>query len=473
MAVMESVFQRCRDIGIDVDRIELTRDEAQIKYCVGDECFILDCNVSPGGWRSSGVNLAADWWTIVRPEVKVYLDGELVPSNLIVMQSNLVWSSEDDGPTIYAHDGPGRIYWIDAGGVYAVEAITGLLGSSYAVVSPAHLTDGAKAYYRELITVRRTWHWALPPHSHDSASLEGKLSITDSLSVLRAHAGAAATWLRRVLPHYKVGAPSVDDVRAKLELESRLRVEESVTGSLRPLAFTLEAIEDATFAWPGLWMISGRAPDIRKDFAVLLAWDAVLAAVAAASRLHADYKPGLVYGPKLSQLVTRRERRFSKRDDGVVSSLYVQINPTRIAGDASVVAARLLQAATHELTHLWLGEYEPHSELFAFRREHLLSATLELMPHVVELVEKLGLHMRPGRPTPIPPVTLTQWLHEQLIRSETVTTRQLVAGWAAVRNLTEGRAQREVEDALEEATCCGFCFWQARDTTVKSLLRPA
>lgn len=410
-------------------------------------------------WTRWGRQVTADWWALSAPAVKTTLgQHDRVDGQLLVWSPYRVW--EGGGIEIYHHSGPSRIYWMHQG-LRDWEPISSVLGGSYAVVSSTPLSLLDKVWIRDMITVTRPGTWRLPTATQDSMALPGTMAINDCLpgGVARPMVDETAQWLRRVLPAYKVGAPSPDDVRLKLELERRLRVEDKVVGSARPLVFTLQAIDDTTFPWPGLWLVSGTLDDFRTDLLVLLAWDATLAAVAAATRLHVDVKPGLCYGPALSQSLLRSERRFSKRDVGSTEGAYCQVNPTRMVGPASVVAGRLLQAATHELSHIVLRQLNAHSEIFATRREQLFLSASELLPALIELCQALGLDKRPGRTVPVAPVTLDQWLHESLMGQPAVSVPHLVQSWSALRNLTEGRAQRDVDEALTALVASGRYSW--------------
>lgn len=398
----------------------------------------------------------ARWWAIMRPEADITLDGEPVPANLLLLQKNRIWV--DDEVEVYQHDGPSVLYWISiVNGLYATEALPTSVAGTFAICTDERLSLEQRAEYREAITTYRPSTWRLPPQTQDSSSLDGKLAIADCRTSYRPVVTVAAEWVRTILPQHRCGVSSPTDVALKLDIERRLRVEEGVTGSLRPLALTLEAVEDVTFAWPGLWLISGTAKDFRADLPVLLAWDAVLYAVAAITKLHVEFKPGLVYGSTISQIVPRQERRFSKREAWIVDAMYLQLNPTRMVGSAPVVAARLIQAASHELTHLSIAETVEHSEAFVARREHVLSSALELMPAVEQLVTAMSLDARPSKVLPIPPITMAHWLEEQLGRRRHRPVAQLERSWSAVRNLTNGRAATDVRTALEEAVRAGAC----------------
>lgn len=438
-------------------------ERVEISSATGDVTAIQGGTRVSRPFEAATAAHVARWWSIVRPDATILLDGAVVPSNLLLLQTNCVWS--DGGVQIYQHEGPALLYWISAvQGVYATEALPSAVDGTYAVYTEGGLPHEQLAKYREAITTYRPSTWRLPPQTQDSSSLAGKLAVADCRSSYQPLITATAEWVRTILPQYKCGVSSHGDVALKLDLERRLRVEEGVTGSLRPLALTLEAIEEVTFAWPGLWLVSGTTKDFRPDLPALLGWDAVLYAVAAITKLHAEFKPGLVYGSAVSQIVPRQERRFSKRDAGVVDAMYVQVNPVRLMGPAPVVAARLIQAASHELAHLSLAETVEHSETFVSRREYVLSCALELMPAVERLVTVLGLDMRPAKTLSVPPITMPCWLEEQLGRRQYRPVEQLNRSWAAVRHLTAGRAMTDVASALQEAAHSGFCVLHTADS---------
>lgn len=458
--------RRAGCIAVDIAK---TKPQLTLRYSTegldGSKRAVTAVNMTPDAWQAWGRRAAADWWALSAPEVKIMLGTEVVDRSLLVYGPYKVWS--EDLVEVYHHAGPSRIYWMHHG-LREWEPISTSLHGSYAVVSKTPLNVLDKARVRDMITVTRPGTWRLPPASQDSSTLTSTMALNDCLprGVARPMVEETSAWLRSVLPMYKVGAPSPEDVALKLDLERRLRMEEKVVGSNRPLAFTLEAIADTTFAWPGLWLISGNSDDFRTDLPVLLAWDATLTAVAAVARMHVDVKPGLCYGAPFSQTILRHERRFSKRDVGVTEGAYSQVNPARIVGPPVVVASRLLQAATHELSHLVLHQLQPHSEVFTARREQLFLTASELLPLLVQLVDRLKLSHRPGRTIPIAPVSLEHWLHEALLHTPVTTLAHLVQSWAAVRNLTEGRAQRDVEEALAQLDASGSLQWSPGDEHV-------
>lgn len=425
----------------------------------------INLDIDTADWQRWARRAAADWFAVTVPAVQTTLNKESVPGQLLVWSHYRVWQQNDI--EIYHHAGPNRIYWM-SGGLRDWEPVSSVLGGSYAVVTSGPISVLEKAWIRDMITVTRPGTWRLPSGTQDSTALTGTMVISDCLhdGVARPLVEETAAWLRQILPSYKVGAPTLDDVRLKLDLERRLRIEDKVAGSNRPLAFTLQAIDDVTFHWPGLWLISGHTEDFRTDLPVLLAWDAILAATSAIARLHVDVKPGLCYGNTLSQTVLRSERRFSKRDVGPTEGAYCQVNPARMVGPAPVVASRLLHAATHELTHVVLRQLQPHSEIFTSRREQLFLTASELLPAIIDLVTRVGLHQRPSRVVPVAPVPLDQWLHETLLHAPVASVSHLIQSWAAVRNLTEGRAQRDVEEALESLAASGRIQWAPGDAFV-------
>jgi hypothetical protein len=448
--------------GRDVARVELrVRTPSMVIRPASGAKQYVTIDMDDSAWQTWGRQATADWWALTLPAAKATVGEEEIAGQLLAWAPYRVW--EQGGVEIYHHAGPSRIYWMSEG-LREREMVSAALGGSYAVVSEAPLDPYDKAVIRHMITVTRPGDWKLPAATQDSTSMHSGLLLTDCLptGALRPAVDAAAAWLRQVLPAHKVGAPSLDDVTNKLHLERRLRVAERVVGSARPLAFTMQAIPESTFPWPGLWLVSGLTGDFRTDLPVLLAWDSVLVAVAAATRLHVDVKPGLCYGPEFSQTVLLHERRFSKRDTGLTEAAYCQVNPDRITGPASIVASRLLQAATHELAHVVLRQLNAHSEVFAARREHLLLVASETLPQVTDLVAALGLHQRPLRTIPTAPVLLEDWLHENLLAQPASSVGQLVQAWASVRNLTEARAQRDVEEALTEAVKRGPFDWPGR-----------
>lgn len=427
--------------------------------------------VEPADWQQWARQSTLEWFTVSASGVKVYLGTDPVPGRLLIWTPYKAWQYGGLGAgnhvEIYHASGPHRIYWI-TGGLRESEPISTSLNGSYAVVTTREPSLEERAELRTMVTSVRPGDWKLPPDTQTSTSLTASMALNDCLEggVARAYVDETATWLRHVLPQYKVGAPSREDVALKLDLERRLRIEEKVVGSVRPLAFTLQAVDDLTYAWPGLWLVSGNLEDFRTDLPVLLAWDATLFAVMSIARLHVDVKPGLCYGPMLSQSVLQFERRFSKRDVGLTEGAYSQVNPTRIVGPAPVVASRLLQAATHELAHLVLNHLQTHPETFATRREQLFLTASELLPALVELVQRLNLDQRPSRTVPVAPITLENWLHEILLSAAVLPVAHLVRSWATVRNLTEGRAQRDIEDALSVLSAAGRCRWSPGNACV-------
>lgn len=431
------------------------------------------------------------WFTlsdIVIPSVQV--DGVVVKHLVGTHKRDEVWV--DDGVTVFHTRGDGLLCWMtDATRplLYALEDISMAAGGNFVVVTPDPLDETSRATMRAMINGVRPGTWWVADRIEDSTSLEGRAMLTDFIrgGVYHGAVGDVATWLREVLAAFKIGVPGTEDVEAKLGLERRLRETESVTGSLRPLVFTLEAIADQTYPWPGLWVMVDTKEHYRTDAKWLLVWDATLHAVAAAARLHVGFKPGLSYRASWSESVLRRERRFSKRDSGVVDTAYVMVNPARLQGPPAVVAGHLLQAATHELAHLVQWDFVQHQEPFVARREHLAGVAAGLLPILTQLVQDVG----PDQPVAtkalshaamlralgtrsVPPVAwpLAVWVREMLLRSAVVDVEYLTQSWASMRNLTEGRARRDVEEGLTAMTAEGLCAWTPNDLIVRSMLFP-
>lgn len=436
----------------DHPAMTITRDS-------GSEMVVIE---DAEDWDAERVAIQT-WWSISSPETRLLVGDEVVTSSMLTHADHLIY--EGDGVKVYQQGGQGVLYWI-AGGVTDWELLGSRAGGDYAVASVSPLRPGQQAEIRDLILRARPGSWALDERTDPSTSMLGMLAVEDCvLGVYRPSTVQVAAWIRQVLPAHKVGVPGVDDVRAKLNLESRLRGEEGVTGSIRPLAITLEAIENPVEAWPGLWQVVHGPADFRSDLPILLVWDAVLHAVAAVNRAHAEFKPGLWYGEGISRTIKVEERRFSKREEGPVESAYCCVNPSRL-GAAS--AARLIQAASHELAHLITGETATHSERFIQRREQLQHVAWDLLPDIAALIEGLGLHHRAARPFPPTHPSIDQWLIDVLAETPVVSTTFLVGAWGALRNLTEGRAARDVEEALAALSERGHLRWSLADTAVQS-----
>lgn len=401
-------------------------------------------------WDTWARDLIRTWWSVSFPAIPLVCQGAPVDGTLIEWLPYRVIDRPDC--QVYHTTGAPVIYWKTATGIYDIGPISPFHRGSFLIHSEVPLSNQARAELQVEMLDTPTGVLRLPGDLQESSSRTGLLALEDSKAggTMRPAVSATADWLRQVLPSYKVGAPAAEDVRMKLALENRLRIEEKVIGSSRPLAFTVEAIDDTTFQWPGLWLIVGQTEEFRPDFPTLLVWDAVLAALAAATRMHVDIKPGLLYGQDLSMTILRNERRFSKRDVGETEGTYCLVNPTKLAGSSQVIAARLLQAASHELAHVVTRTLRSHPEVTVARRENLLLSGSELLPAISQLIELVGLHHRPTRPIPVGSVSMTDWLTDALHRRDVTPVSVLVKGWAAIRNLTEGRAHRDVEESLAD-----------------------
>lgn len=403
----------------------------------------------------------ATWWAVSEPLVQTVLGTEPITVPLVNHLSQRVWEGEE--ASIYARPGQGFVYWM-CEGLQDWEAIPTTSGMDYAVVSVEPLTPSEEVRLREYILWKRPGLWKLPDGTEASTTMTSRLALEEAVSgALRPLVETVGTWLRETLPDLKIGAPTVDDVRQKLRLERRLRVESGVVGSSRPLAFTLEALEEPASPWPGLWYAAGEIGDVRSQFPVLLMWDAVLQTVNAAARTHVEAKPGLCAGDVMSRTLIVRERRFSKREVAITDAAYCQVNPQSLLEGAStppVLAARLLQLASHEIGHLVSGATEQHGEMWTRRREQILFSAQALTAAVQELVKRVGILGSANTLTTVPYTPISLWLHDTLVRQPVATMEQLVQAWRAVRFLTEGKAERDLVTELERCEEEGTAYRQ-------------
>lgn len=401
----------------------------------------------------------AIWWAVSEPLVHTQVGQEPFTVGLINHSMQKVWEGED--ATIYGRPGQGFLYWM-CEGLQDWEAISASSGMDYAVVSVEPLSPAEEVRLREYVLWKHPGQWKLPDGTEPSTTMTSRLALEEAVAgALRPLVETVALWLRETLPELKIGAPTVDDVRQKLRLERRLRVESGVVGSTRPLAFTLEALEEPVSAWPGLWYAAAETGDVRSQFPILLMWDAVLQTVNAIARTHVEAKPGLCGGDVLSRSLIVRERRFSKREVAVTDAAYCQVNPQALLEGAStppVLAARLLQLASHEISHLVSGATEHHGEMWARRREQILFSAQGLTAAVQELVKRVGILGSATSLTAVPYTPIALWLHDTLVRQPVVTMEQLVQAWRAVRFLTEGKAERDLVTELERCEQDGTAY---------------
>lgn len=424
-----------------------------------DATYTVEFDFPHGEWVRWARVTAATWWAVSEPLVQTTLGEQPFTVPLINHTMQKVWG--DETATIFARPGQGMLYWL-CEGMQDYEAIPAVSGMDYAVASVAPLSPVEEVRLREMILWKHPGVWRLPDNTDTSTTMMARLALEEATGgVLLPLVETVAGWLRETLPDLKIGTPSIDDVRQKLRLERRLRVESGVVGSPRPLAFTLEALEEPITPWPGLWYASGDMSDVRPHFPILLMWDAVLHAVNAAARTHAEAKPGLCGGDLFSRTVVVRERRFSKREVTTTDAAYCQVNPVALLEGASspaVLAARLLQLATHEISHLVSGATEQHGEMWVRRREQILFLSQTLTKAVQTLVTRVGILGSATGLSAIPFTPISAWLHDTLVRQPLVTVEQLIQAWRAVRYLTEGKAERDVVTELERCEAAGTAY---------------
>ena len=468
-----SVMSHARTtVPIPVRSVFLSRHATTVAVHGDGDTYTLDfSDMALDEWRRWGCLTAATWWAVSEPLVQTHVDDEPFAVPLVNHAMQLVWS--DEVTRIYARAGQGLLYWM-CDGLQDWEALPIAAGLDYSVMSVVPLTPHEQVRIRELVIWKHPGEWALSASTEHSTTMSARFALEDAVhGNLKPTVLTVAAWLREVLPTLKIGAPSVNDVQQKLRLERRLRMESAVVGSPRALAFTVEAIEEPVTQWPGLWLTAGVSSDVRTHFPMLLVWDAVLQVLNAATRAHVEVKPGLWIGDGLSRTIVHRERRFSKREVATTDAAYAQINPEALqegAGEAAVIAARMIQLASHELAHLATGCLEQHTELWTRRREQIQYVGQTLIPMVTDLVRGAGLMGTVVGVSAAPFTPVHTWLHDCLVRQPVITMTQLVQSWRAVRFLTEGKAERDVVTEIERVERLGHLY--RRDGLVVSTLSP-
>lgn len=430
--------------------------DSEVYAVVADQMFNI--GLSAEDWFLWGANVAKDWWALsMSYDSGAQIEGEVIEPNLLTHSSSLIWESPE--VSIYLRPGPPIIYWGDSKGMESTEYISPAAGGTvYVKFSGASSPERKSLALIELAKRRRSEFDSslIQKGSQDRNSVLLLQEITDGVHTSLIQLFAQT--LRKSLPILKAGVPSIRDVRSKLEMETKLRVEEGVTGSLRALAFTLEALEGAPdTSYPGLWRITSEFEeefDIRAAFKLLLLWDSALYAVAAAVKFHGEFKSGLVHGKETSRTTYVDERRYSKRDAGDVESAYVQINPTRIVGNADAVVCRIINIATHELAHLATYTNIGHPESFQVKRENYLNLAADHYHVIKELVNLAGVDDTRFRPTAERPMSLEQLIAEE-VALHGVDDTYLAHRWSSFRNISLNKALNEVRSEARKQEVLG------------------
>jgi hypothetical protein len=432
--------------------------------------------VSLADWETWGRECFREWWAVSARGIMASLDGEPIPVSLLTHPSYMVGDQTGTSPVYLKAGGAPVIYFADDDGVETCQYLPPVVGGSVYYRDVEGSDDYLRMAMRHELLDRKS-------AAFDSGYLhQGSTNRTSQVLVEEIRRGIhtdmirmQAQALRRALPALKAGVPAVADVRSKLEMEAKLRQEDGVTGSLRPLAFTLEALEGGVpedVRYPGLWLVSTedrREFDVRGVFKTLLLWDSVLYLLAAACRFHGEFKPGVVTGREGSRTVYLPERRYSKRDSGDVDAAYLQLNPGRVAGNVDAVAARLLQLATHELAHLANYSNVGHTESFVHRREAFFNAAADQFSTVRELVALTGVDDQRYKPVAERPLSPEQFLAEEMTYRQGALVEFLVNRWAAIRNITLNKAEGEILLELRRQEALGRLWMTHEDRLVRPI----
>ena len=430
-------------------------------------------------WDRWARDSSREWWSLSAAGMTVLLDGEPVPPAFITHRSYQLWADVDESTAVHLKAGsPPVLYEASDDGLEHVRYLPTPVGGT-AYVRDSSGTEGPRrALLHHQLVDRRTAEFDGQLHYHPSTSRTGHLLIEEvQRGVHHDLLEGLGRVLRQRLPALKVGVPSVKDVRSKLAMESKLRVDQQVTGSLRPLVFTLEALEGSASPgeYPGLWASTSdtaTAIDVRSHFQTMLLWDSALHVLAAACRFHGEFKSGVTLGGESSRTVFVTERRYSKRDSGEVESVYLQVNPTRIAGNAHEVAVRILQWATHELAHAATYGNIRHPEIFTTRREQFLTAGAVAFPILVMLAEVAGAEGSRHKPVAERPYTTEQFLADEMLAApQGALVEFLALRWAAIRNISLAKADAEVTAELSQQVLAGRATFLYGDSVVQARSR--
>ncbi len=438
----------------EVDReVEFCTNGSEVVMFVNSQGFLLDIN--PDEWNAWGANVTREWWSVSAPYTsKAVIDGEEVQSSFLRSDFNLI-SSDSEQALYLKAGGPPLTYVTDNHGLLSVDFSNPIIGGTCCVSVSSSVTAKNILDNRiELETLRTKY----PKSSHqDSRTRYGQLLIEEvKQGIYKDTLNNFSSLIRSFLPQLKAGVPSVRDVKSKMELEVKLRREEAVTGSLRPLALTLEALEgedENDTNYPGLWLLSSDSfkeeCDIRSHFNQLLLWDSVLYILASAVKFHGEFKSGILLGDikEPSRTVYLDERRYSKKNSGEVISHYVQLSPTRIFGNSSAIAMRLIQLGTHELAHLTCYSNIEHGESFVAKRESYLNLAAGVFNMILTLVENAGISQQKLKIMSEKTIALEQVLAEELSH-KAVSFDFLVKKWAAIKNISVNKAEEEVRQEL-------------------------
>lgn len=439
----------------------------------------IELDVTIEEWNSWAANAVIEWWSLSKDIThRALVNGQEVVPTLLNHPSNLLYQGSE---SVYLRrsGGPPLIYFMDDLGVHGVDYLNPIVGGTVCVYKKGGVTPEVAAEALTQLTVRRTTSYDATFYHQSSQSRFSKLLIEEVKRGAHHNIITDIAHLLRVqLPRLKAGVPSIKDVQSKLEMESKLRLSEAVTGSLRPLVFTLHALEGSDpedINYPGLWLFSESIQqvdspiverDIREFFRVLLLWDSLVHFLAAALRFHGDFKSGLIYSKEDSRTVYAPERRYSKRDGGEVESAYLQVNPLSIQGNSEAISLRLIQFATHELAHLGTYSNIGHSESFHNLKESFQNQAADHFSVIKELVELSGLSGSRYGAKMKKPIAIDAFIAEIIQYGYGVPVSFLAGRWAALRNISLNKAELEVLAGVEEQSLAGRISYNPIDRVV-------
>lgn len=426
--------------------------------------------VTPEDWKLWGAAVVQEWWSLSSFPVLAYIEQDEIQPSLLRHESHKLTDNVH-----YSHGSPILHYGDSERGLFVTEPLTALIGNEV-FVGNAHKIE-ARAAYRHNLEDQRTAAFDTYQRSWDSSERFGKIFLQEvRAGVHKDLLDLNLNVLRKWLPTFKLGTPRVDDVRAKLEMEKRLRMEEGVTGSLRPLVFTLEAIQDLPdkdgVDFPGLWQMSAANAedhDVRSYVRDLLLWDSALSLIAGAVRCHVGFKSGLLLATKEpSRTIYFPERRFSKKNSGNVTSVYIQANTQRLCGPVQAVVSRIISLATHELAHAATLSTTRHPEIHTLRWEGYLTLAAECIPAITDLVQST-VGERQYRPTVERTMNIEQFVMEEIRSRPQSLISFIVNRWAEFRNITENGAYEEISSEITRLAKLGRLATHGEDV-VYSLL---
>ena len=415
--------------------------------------------VSVQDWKEWASTWTAAWWSH-SSGITALVDGKKIQFDLGAESAYLKFSR--DGLNVFVKDGgPALAVTIVRGNPIKTDLISSGPGGSVKLVFDSRFRERDAVVQLQALEERRTSEFDTL-EEEDSNSLHSNFLMEELVRGSReADLLLFTDFLRSNLPRFKIGVPQISDVVEKLKMELNLRRSEDETGSIRPLAFTLEAIQMLTEApkISGLWLISSQeAKDVRTYIHQLLLWDTVLYFVAAALKVHGEFKSGFVFSDVSSFSTIRKELRYTHRGPSEVESVYIQVNPYFLVGSPEAVTFRLLQLASHELAHLSTFTNVAHPDYFVVKRESYQFLIADYFPMLRDLVSQLGFEEE-WRASVERAITPEKFVIEEVARRPLgSSTGMMIRRWAILRNMSRNKAEKDISAELIRQEKLGRLF---------------